>query len=126
MDRRLSGIACVAGAVSFFAIQDAIIKWMSGAYPLHEIVLVRATLAIVVTVFVMRLEGGLHLLRSARPLMHLARGLLLLIANSCFFLALAVMPLADATAIFFIAPLLITALSAAFLGERVGPRRSQR
>ncbi len=123
MDRRLTGIACVAGAVSFFALQDAIIKWMSGDYPLHEIVLVRASLAIVVTLFVMRLEGGLHLLFSARPLMHLARGLLLLVANSSFFLALAVMPLADATAIFFIAPLLITGLSAAFLGERVGPRR---
>lgn len=120
---RLVGIACVAGAVSCFATQDALIKWLSGGYPLHEIILARASIAIVITLGVMRLEGGLHLLRSARPLMHLARGGLLVIANSCFFLALAVMPLADATAIFFAAPLMITGLSALFLDEPVGPRR---
>jgi drug/metabolite transporter (DMT)-like permease len=40
-----------------------------------------------------------------------------------FFLGLAAMPLADAAAIFFISPLIITAFSVVFLGEKVGPRR---
>jgi drug/metabolite transporter (DMT)-like permease len=123
VDRKLLGILCVVGAVSCFSTQDALIKWISGSYPLHEVVLARACLAAVLTLGLMRLEGGLRLLRSRRPLMHGARGLLLVTANSCFFLALAVMPLADATALFFVAPLLITTLSALFLGEPVGPRR---
>ena len=117
------GIACVVAAVTIFVLQDALIKWLSGAYPLHEIVLVRAASAVCVTLFVMRLEGGIHLLRTRRLGLHLARAGLLVIANSAFFLALAAMTIAEATSIFFVAPLLITALSALMLRETVGPRR---
>ena len=117
------GIACVVAAVAFLVLQDAIIKWMSGDYPLHEIVLVRATSAICVTLFVMRLEGGIHLLRTRRLGLHLVRAALLVIANSAFFLALAAMTIAEATSIFFVAPLVITAFSALMLHEAVGPRR---
>ncbi len=69
------------------------------------------------------LEGGLGLLRTRRLPLHLARGLLLVIANVCYFLALAALPLAETAAIFFVAPLFITMLSVPFLGERVGPWR---
>jgi S-adenosylmethionine uptake transporter len=49
--------------------------------------------------------------------------LLVVIANMCFFAAFAVLPLADATALFFVAPLFITLLSIPILGEKVGPLR---
>lgn len=55
--------------------------------------------------------------------LHAARGFLTAGATLCFFAAVAVMPLADALAIFFVEPLLLTLLSALFLGERVGWRR---
>ena len=117
------GIACVVAAVALLVLQDAVIKWLSGDYPLHEIVLVRAVSAVGVTLFVMRLEGGIHLLRTRRLGLHLARAGLLVIANSAFFLALAAMTIAEATSIFFVAPLVITAFSALMLHEAVGPRR---
>ena len=117
------GIACVVAAVTFLVLQDALIKWLSGDYPLHEIVLVRAASAVCVTLFAMRLEGGIHLLRTRRLGLHLVRTGLLIIANSAFFLALAAMTIAEATSILFVAPLLITALSALMLHEAVGPRR---
>ena len=123
MEHRMLGIACVVAAVTIFVLQDALIKWLSGDYPLHEIVLVRAVSAVCVTLFVMRLEGGIHLLRTRRLGLHLARAGLLVIANSAFFLALAAMTIAEATSIFFVAPLLITALSALMLHDAVGPRR---
>ena len=123
MDQRLLGIACTVGAVSIFVLTDALIKWMSGDYPLHEIILVRAFSAIVVTLFIVRLEGGVRLLRTRRLRLHLTRSALLVIANASLFLALAQMSLAEATSIFFVAPLLITALSALVLRETVGPRR---
>ena len=96
---------------------------MSGDYPLHEIILVRAFSAIVVTLFIVRLEGGVRLLRTRRLGLHLVRSALLVVANASLFLALAQMSLAEATSIFFVAPLLITALSALVLRETVGPRR---
>ncbi|MDD9979934.1 MAG: DMT family transporter [Gammaproteobacteria bacterium] len=123
MDRRILGIACVVGAVTVLVLQDALIKWLSGDYALHEIVLVRAASAICVTLFVMRLEGGIHLLRTRRLGLHLVRTGLLIVANSAFFLALAAMTIAEATSILYVAPVLITAFSALLLHETVGPRR---
>ncbi len=117
------GIACVVSAVTIFILQDATIKWLSGEYPLHEIVLVRATSAVAVTLCAMRLEGGLRLWRTGRVGLHLARSTLLVTANSTFFLGLAAMTIAEATSIFFIAPVLITGLTALVLREAVGGRR---
>ena len=96
MEHRMLGIACVVGAVTIFVLQDALIKWLSGGYPLHEIVLVRAVSAVSVTLVVMRLEGGIHLLRTRRLGLHLARAGLLVIANSAVCLALAAMTIAGA------------------------------
>ena len=123
MDQRMLGIACVVSAVTLFILQDATIKWLSGTYPLHEVILVRASSAVAVTLFAMRLEGGFRLWRTRRVGLILARSILLVIANSTFFLGLASMSIAEATSIFFIAPVLITALTALVLREPVGVRR---
>jgi drug/metabolite transporter (DMT)-like permease len=120
---KVQGVLCLVLGMVALSFQDSLIKKMSGDYPLHEIILGRACVAILLTAFFAHLEGGLALLRTRRLPLHLARGVLLVIANVCYFLALAAMPLAEAAAIFFIAPLFITMLSVPFLGERVGPWR---
>jgi S-adenosylmethionine uptake transporter len=119
----VQGVLCIVLGMVVLSLQDSLIKWMSGDYPLHQIVFSRSAVAILVTAYIARLEGGLGLLRTRRLALHLARGLLLVAANICYFLALAAMPLAEAAAIFFVAPLFITLLSVPFLGERVGPWR---
>ena len=68
----------------------------------------------------MPLDGGYRQLKTSRLPLHLLRGLLVVLANSFFFLGLAVMPLSEATALFFIAPIVITMFSVIFLGETVG------
>lgn len=120
----LLGIACVIGAAVTFTTQDMAIKWLSGDYPLHEIILARALVALTLTLSILvPLEGGFRILRTKRLPLHLLRGLAVVIANMAFFTGLATLPLGEATAIFFVAPLFITALSVPLLGERVGPRR---
>ncbi len=104
-------------------INDMLIKLLSGGYPLHEMVFVRSAIGIVFSLMLMQMEGGFKVLRTDKPLQHLLRGLLLVISNMSFFAALAVLPLADATALFFVAPLFITLLSIPLLGEKVGLRR---
>lgn len=121
--RKIHGIVCVTGAVFLFSLQDSLIKWLSDRYPLHEVILARATVATLVLLFVVRLEGGWRVLRSAQPGLNVARGLLIVMANMCFFLSLASMALADAVALFFVAPLFITMLSIPILGEHVGAHR---
>jgi len=83
---------------------------------------VRSAIGIIFSIAILQFEGGFRMLRTDKPGLHILRGLFIVVANMSFFAALAVMPLADATALFFVAPLLITVLSIPFLGEKVGPR----
>jgi drug/metabolite transporter (DMT)-like permease len=112
------------GASCFFSINDSSIKFLSGGYALHQIVLIRSLIGLaVMLLLVMPSRGGLAAFRTRRIGMHLVRGGFVVMSNFCFFLGLAAMPMADAVALFFVAPLLITALSVPMLGEQVGPRR---
>lgn len=120
---QLYGIICIVVGMFIVLLNDTAIKWISDRYPIHQIVLIRSLVAIPITLFIATFDGGWGGLKTRRPLIHLSRGLLIVIANMCYFLALAAMPLADAMALFFIAPLLITALSVPMLGEKVGIRR---
>ena len=117
------GILCVVTAMLVFIGNDASIKHLSDQYPIHQIVLTRTLVALCITFIITQFEGGLSALKTRRPWLHMIRGLLIVIANLCFFLALAVMPLAETMAIFFVSPLLITIASALFLKETVGIRR---
>ncbi|HFC04169.1 MAG TPA: DMT family transporter [Rhizobiales bacterium] len=105
------------------SVMDVVIKWLSPDYPLHEIILVRSLVALVLTLAVIQFEGGLGLLKTQRPMLHVIRGLMVAAASMTFYMALAVMPIAEASALFYIAPLLITGLSVPLLGENVGWRR---
>lgn len=117
-------IALALGASFFFSINDMAIKFLSGDYALHQIVLIRSVIGLVILLAVIvPLEGGYSILKTNRLFMHFLRGLCVVIANMTFFVALAAMPLADAVAIFFVSPLVITVFSVIFLGETVGPRR---
>lgn len=117
----LIGVACAIAATFFFSINDVTIKFMSGDYALHQIVLFRSLIGMAVTLAILvPLEGGFHLLRTQRLGAHLVRGVCVVFANISFFTALAAMPLAEAMAIFFVSPLIITVFSVLFLGEKVG------
>ena len=118
------GIICAVIASIAFSINDVSIKFMSGAYPLHELVLFRALISLIfiLAIFV-PLDGGYSQLRTSKLHLHLARGVLVVGANSFFFMGLAVMPMAEATALFFVAPVIITMFSVIFLGETVGKFR---
>jgi drug/metabolite transporter (DMT)-like permease len=125
-DRRtlLLGVASAMGASCFFSINDSSIKFLSGGYALHEIVLIRSVVGLAfMMVLILPFRGGLSAFRTQLLGQHLLRGLCVVISNFCFFLGLAALPLAEAVALFFVAPLLITALSVPLLGEKVGPRR---
>ncbi|MFT5114002.1 MAG: drug/metabolite transporter (DMT)-like permease [Parasphingorhabdus sp.] len=120
---QLTGILCVITGMLVFIGNDSSIKYLSGDYPIHQIVLVRTLVALCITLIITQFEGGLSALKTRRPWLHAIRGMLIVIANLTYFLALAVMPLAETMALFFVAPLLITMASALILREDVGIRR---
>ena len=124
MSSNALAVLCAVVAAFAFTLNDVGIKFLSGDYPLHEVILVRACIAISITLtIIVPLEGGYRNLKTRRPGLHVARGLLVVLANITFFLGLASIPLSEATAIFFVSPLVITVFSVIFLGETVGPLR---
>ena len=112
----LAGMVCIS-------LNDMLIKLLSDGYPLHQMVFVRSAIGIAVSLVILQMEGGLRLLRTERPMLHALRAGFIVVANMLFFLALSVMPLGAATALFFVAPLFITLLAIPVLGEPVGRHR---
>jgi drug/metabolite transporter (DMT)-like permease len=125
INHNVAGIVCVIAGTMALGIQDMLIKVLSERYPypLHQIGLFRSVVALVLVFVFLWLEGGFRQIVTNRLGIHLWRGGLLIIANMAYFLGLSAMPLADAAAVFFSAPLIITLLAIPFLGEKVGPRR---
>ena len=117
------GILFIVGGILAISINDMLIIELSGDYPLHELIFFRSAVGLVFSVIFVQMEGGWRILRTRRPMLHILRGLLIVIANMSYFVALAAIPLADATALFFAAPLFITLLSIPILGEKVGVMR---
>ena len=117
------GILFLLIGVFSISINDMLIKQLSGGYPLHEIVFTRSGIGILFSLLIVQYEGGFGILRTDQPWLHALRGMMIVIANMTYFVALAVLPLADATALFFAAPLFITLLSIPILREKVGPLR---
>ena len=85
--------------------------------------LFRSLFAMVIVAIIIKLEGGLAILKTRRPALHFLRGGMLVFANMFFFLGLASMPFAETVALFFTAPLFICLLSQPVLGEKVDATR---
>ena len=117
------GIFCMLGGMFMISVNDMLIKTLSGDYPLHQLILMRSCVAVVLTAFMLRMEGGLKVLRTGQVGLHLLRALLIVFANTALYAAIVVMPLATANALYFVSPLFVTLLSIPVLGEQVGRRR---
>jgi len=115
------GIAAMLVAVAAFSLMDAVLKTLTGSYPALQVAALRglAALPLVCVYVVWRREAGLLL--RVRWRLHLFRGLIGILMLSLFSFSLRALGLAEAYAIFFIAPLLITMLSIPVLGEKVAP-----
>lgn len=113
------GIACLIIGIAVFSVQDLILKAISGGYPLHQAMVIRSLSAIPFLLLLAHRDGGLGTLRGPGKGGMVLRGVLNFFAYTSYYLALAALPLATTVALYFTAPLFITALSILFLGERV-------
>ncbi|MEQ8349188.1 MAG: DMT family transporter [Sneathiellaceae bacterium] len=119
-DRVLFGIVLVVLAALTFPLLNASVKYLTAFYPLLMIICIRYLTHAVFTSLAFFPRYGWRLFWPSRPVLQLARSLLLLGATACFFNAVATLPLTTASTIAFTGPLMITALSVPLLGEKVG------
>ena len=119
----LRGISAMLLAVAMFSLMDTGLKLLSPHYPALQVAALRAMSSLpIVIAYVAWRRAFPSLLRVRWPL-HLLRGALGIGMLSLFAFGLRELPLAEAYSIFFVAPLLITALSVPFLGEQVEATR---
>jgi drug/metabolite transporter (DMT)-like permease len=122
-ERRLFGIGLMVVAMSIVPLMDGVAKHLSADYTTLQVVWARYFFHLLILLPLVLWRYGRRALLPARPAVQLLRGGLLLASTILFFTAIASMPLADALALVFISPLIVTALSPLILGEHVGVRR---
>lgn len=111
-------------AVAAFSLMDAGLKALSPHYPALQVAALRAWASLpVIVLWVACSRGGFGQLLAVRWSLHLLRGALGIVMLAGFAYAIRTLPLSEAYAIFFVAPLLIAALAAPLLGEQVGAHR---
>ena len=118
------GISCAVGGSVALSLNDLFIKQLSDGYALHQVILVRAFVGLAFILGYMKVAGlKLSSLRTRFPRLHVIRATIVMMSNVGYFLGLAAMPIADAAAIGFVAPILVTLISVVVLGEKVGWHR---
>ncbi|MCY3980921.1 MAG: DMT family transporter [Alphaproteobacteria bacterium] len=120
-DTRLGAFYMVLSTVILTA-QDAIAKWLTADYHAGEILFYRTISGMAVVAWLMKRDGGWRLAVPRVPKLTLLRGGFAVLCSLTIVMSWAVLPLADAMAVVFVSPVMLTIMSAALLGERVGPR----
>jgi drug/metabolite transporter (DMT)-like permease len=115
--RNGNGFLIAAAGFALLTSGDAVIKSMAGQWPVPAIAALRFTLAIPLLAGVIFLNQGTSGFVVGRPWVQVGRGLTLATSSLLFFLSLFLMPLAEATAIVFVSPVITALLSALLLKE---------
>jgi drug/metabolite transporter (DMT)-like permease len=122
-DRPFRGIALVLASTVFLGASDVTAKYLSTTLPSIEIAWIRFLVFAMIMVPAMLPGSPLFALRTGHPGLQAMRGVALLLSSLFFISGLRFLPIAEASATGFVAPLFVTALSIVFLGESVGVRR---
>lgn len=117
------GVMMMLLAVSSFSLMDAGIKGLSTHYPALQVAALRGLASWPLVALWVWHGGGLRRVMPVRWSLHLLRGGLAVLMMVAFTFGVRNLPMASAYTLFFVAPLLITALSGPILGEHVGLRR---
>jgi drug/metabolite transporter (DMT)-like permease len=104
-------------------IMDGFAKYLSADLPVLQITWARYFFTVAFTFPIMFFFYRNQLKWSDKPKLQFIRGLILLTANICFFYSISIISLAKALTLAFVAPLIVTAFSPIFLGEKVGVKR---
>jgi drug/metabolite transporter (DMT)-like permease len=117
------GILYMVASVFLFSFQNAVGKWLAQSYPIPMLVFFRSAVALLPSYLLVVRAGGPKVLRTNRLGAQVGRAAIWGGSNVASFFAFHLLPLADAIALTFAAPLFLTALSWPLLKERVSRER---
>jgi drug/metabolite transporter (DMT)-like permease len=118
----LAGIGLMLVGIFFFALNDALGKWLIATYSVGQLLLIRSIAALALLVpFIGRDVQAFK--RAPRPGIQVLRAVFATLEVACFYWALAYMPLADVMTFYLAGPIYVTTMSPVILEEHVGWRR---
>jgi drug/metabolite transporter (DMT)-like permease len=118
-DNKLLAVLCACGAVGIATSGDTIVKWLSGGYPVHQVLVIRCLIGIPILTFIVNRNASIRSLWGPGTGLSLTRGFIMSSAYLAYILSIATMPMADSVAIYFIMPLVVAVIAGPMLGERV-------
>jgi len=122
-DHVIAGIGLMLTGIFFFALNDALGKWLVATYSVGQLLLIRSIAALVILAPFLRGASLRGFRDMPRPGIQLLRAACATFEVACFYWALAYMPLADVMTFYLAGPIYVTALSPWLLRERVGWRQ---
>ncbi len=114
-------VATMLTGIAMFSILNGVVKDEAAIFPVNQIVFFRNALALPALAAVMALTGGTAQLRTNHRLRHVTHGITMTLSLMAAFAGFRLLPLAEATAISFLRPLLVIALAGLLLRETVRP-----
>lgn len=122
-ENKALGISLALANMALLAVMSAIVKWLGQDYHVFQITFFRNICSFLVVLPMVWYMGGISAIKTKKPKFHIFRGVFGVTAMLLLFSSYTLLPLADATALGFTAPLFLTVLSWPLLGERVGRLR---
>ena len=119
----LRAIIAILVSVMCFSVLNAMSKTLGQLFPVIEVIWARYAFAFLLMLVMFLPRAGLKLFQFRNVGSQVVRGMLLFFSSYLYFHGIVVLPLATAASISLTSPLIVTALSARFLNEPVGPRR---
>jgi drug/metabolite transporter (DMT)-like permease len=113
------GISLKLASVVLFSGMTLCVKLLGTQIPTGQSIFVRGVVSVIVLAIIAWRTEGMHLLKTRNWRSHALRSLSGTISMFCLFAAVTLIPLADATAITFTAPMFLTVLAMVFLGEKI-------
>ena len=117
------GIILILIGMLIFAVQDSIMKYIYSSVSLYEVYIIRTLVSFIIILLFLKLLKKPIIFKTHYPFLTLCRIILFFFGFSSFYVSLTIMPLATATALFFVSPFLITIFAKFILKEEIGPRR---
>ncbi len=117
------GIILILVAMLIFAVQDSLMKYIYNYVALYEVYLFRTIVSFILIIIYLKILKKPIVFKTHYPLLTFCRVILFFFGFSSFYIALTIMPLATATALFFVTPFLITIFAKFILKDQIGPRR---
>ncbi len=117
------GIIFILIGMLIFSIQDSIMKYIYNSTSLYEVYIIRTLVSFLIIIIFLKFLKKPIVFKTHYPFLTFCRIILFFFGFSSFYISLTIMPLAMATALFFVSPFLITIFAKIFLKDQVGPRR---